>query len=247
MNGSTRLCTATAARAFIETFGSDGQPGTYADVDVCDALLPVGHNVAAQQTVLWMRILDRLAVPSPAALSPRSFTDPGRAAWAYSATYKTSGSSVRKPTSCGRYSTSARTLCATRTSSRVASKAPPGTTDGSPGSVPGSTRPRRKRWWFPVEREHGAGRRPVCRRSCWQSVQGIVARTGVDSDRPVGCGGGAELFLRGIFARFPPFSRSERPVGVGARPSESRLGTPLASGKGGISPIPTTLSQGGEQ
>jgi anaerobic selenocysteine-containing dehydrogenase len=65
MDGNTRLCTATAARAFIETFGADGQPGSYADIDVCDTLLLVGHKVASQQTVLWMRILDRLAGPSP--------------------------------------------------------------------------------------------------------------------------------------------------------------------------------------
>src|SRR4051812_30747983 len=65
MDGNTRLCTATAARAFIETFGADGQPGSYSDVDVCDALLLVGHNVASQQTVLWMRILDRLAGADP--------------------------------------------------------------------------------------------------------------------------------------------------------------------------------------
>jgi ferredoxin-nitrate reductase len=65
MDGNTRLCTATAARAFIETFGADGQPGSYSDVDVCDTLLLVGHNVASQQTVLWMRILDRLAGPEP--------------------------------------------------------------------------------------------------------------------------------------------------------------------------------------
>ena len=65
MDGNTRLCTATAARAFIETFGADGQPGSYSDIDTCDALLLVGHNVASQQTVLWMRILDRLAGPGP--------------------------------------------------------------------------------------------------------------------------------------------------------------------------------------
>ena len=37
MDGNTRLCTATAAAALKESFGSDGQPGTYADVDHCDA------------------------------------------------------------------------------------------------------------------------------------------------------------------------------------------------------------------
>src|SRR3954469_17693836 len=33
MDGNTRLCTATAAAALKETFGSDGQPGSYYDID----------------------------------------------------------------------------------------------------------------------------------------------------------------------------------------------------------------------
>jgi anaerobic selenocysteine-containing dehydrogenase len=65
MDGNTRLCTATAAAALQETFGSDGQPGSYIDLDVTDAILHVGHNIAEQQTVLWMRILDRRRGPKP--------------------------------------------------------------------------------------------------------------------------------------------------------------------------------------
>ena len=65
MDGNTRLCTATAAAALKVSFGSDGQPGSYTDVDTTDAILHFGHNVASQQTVLWMRILDRLAGPNP--------------------------------------------------------------------------------------------------------------------------------------------------------------------------------------
>ena len=45
--------------------GPTASPRSYADVDACDALLLVGHNVASQQTVLWSRILDRLAGPNP--------------------------------------------------------------------------------------------------------------------------------------------------------------------------------------
>ena len=63
MDGNTRLCTATAAQALKETFGSDGQPGSYADVEHCDTLFLVGHNVAETQTVLWSRMLDRLQGP----------------------------------------------------------------------------------------------------------------------------------------------------------------------------------------
>jgi len=65
MDGNTRLCTATAAAAMRESFGSDGQPGSYRDIDFTDCILMVGHNMAATQTVLWSRILDRLAGPDP--------------------------------------------------------------------------------------------------------------------------------------------------------------------------------------
>ena len=63
LDGNTRLCTATAAQALKETFGSDGQPGSYADVEHCDTLFHVGINAAETQTVLWMRQLDRLHGP----------------------------------------------------------------------------------------------------------------------------------------------------------------------------------------
>ncbi len=65
MDGNTRLCTATAAAALKESFGSDGQPGSYTDLDTAETILLCGHNMASQQTVLWSRILDRLAGPHP--------------------------------------------------------------------------------------------------------------------------------------------------------------------------------------
>ncbi|PTB71304.1 hypothetical protein M440DRAFT_220041, partial [Trichoderma longibrachiatum ATCC 18648] len=65
MDGNTRLCTATAATAMRESFGSDGQPGSYGDIDYTECIFMFGHNMAATQTVLWSRILDRLAGPSP--------------------------------------------------------------------------------------------------------------------------------------------------------------------------------------
>ena len=65
LDGNTRLCTATADAALKESFGSDGDPGSLTDIDLCDTLLLVGHNVAETQTVLWARILDRLAGSAP--------------------------------------------------------------------------------------------------------------------------------------------------------------------------------------
>ena len=65
LDGNTRLCTATADAALKESFGSDGDPGSLSDIDICDTLFLVGHNVAETQTVLWARILDRLAGSDP--------------------------------------------------------------------------------------------------------------------------------------------------------------------------------------
>ncbi|KAK5938539.1 hypothetical protein PMZ80_009510 [Knufia obscura] len=65
MDGNTRLCTATAAASMRENFGSDGQPGSYTDIDHTSCIMLVGHNMSATQTVLWSRILDRLAGPDP--------------------------------------------------------------------------------------------------------------------------------------------------------------------------------------
>src|SRR5689334_14911152 len=65
MDGNTRLCTATSAAALQMSFGTDGQPGSYTDLDTTEAILHVGHNIASQQTVLWMRILDRRRGPNP--------------------------------------------------------------------------------------------------------------------------------------------------------------------------------------
>lgn len=65
VDGNTRLCTATAAAALKETFASDGQPGSYTDIDHADVIALYGHNMAETQSVLWMRILDRLAGPNP--------------------------------------------------------------------------------------------------------------------------------------------------------------------------------------
>jgi anaerobic selenocysteine-containing dehydrogenase len=63
LDGNTRLCTATAGEALKESFGADGQPGSYTDIDHTDAICCYGHNVAETQTVLWMRMLDRLHGP----------------------------------------------------------------------------------------------------------------------------------------------------------------------------------------
>ncbi|MGY1634404.1 molybdopterin oxidoreductase family protein [Geodermatophilus sp. SYSU D01186] len=68
VDGNTRLCTATAAAALKESFACDGQPGSYTDIDSADVICLYGHNMAETQTVLWTRVLDRLAGPNPPAV-----------------------------------------------------------------------------------------------------------------------------------------------------------------------------------
>ena len=68
VDGNTRLCTATAAEALKASFACDGQPGSYTDIDHADVIALYGHNMAETQTVLWSRVLDRLAGPNPPAL-----------------------------------------------------------------------------------------------------------------------------------------------------------------------------------
>ena len=65
MDGNTRLCTATAGAALKASFGTDGQPGSYTDVDHCDAIALFGHNVAETQVSLWLRMLDRRGGSDP--------------------------------------------------------------------------------------------------------------------------------------------------------------------------------------
>src|SRR4051794_6273150 len=68
MDGNTRLCTATAAAALKETFGCDGQPASYADLEHADALFLYGHNMPETQPVLWGRVLARPRGSDPPAV-----------------------------------------------------------------------------------------------------------------------------------------------------------------------------------
>lgn len=65
LDGNTRLCTATAAEALKQSFGCDGQPGSYDDLDHADVVALFGHNIAETQPVQWMRLLDRLEGGDP--------------------------------------------------------------------------------------------------------------------------------------------------------------------------------------
>jgi anaerobic selenocysteine-containing dehydrogenase len=79
VDGNTRLCTATASIALMESFGTDGAPGSFADFDTADTIFQIGHNMAETQTVLWSRVLDRRSGSEPPRLV---VADPRRTATA---------------------------------------------------------------------------------------------------------------------------------------------------------------------
>ena len=59
LDANTRLCTATIEWCLMESFGSDGVPASYEDIDVTDTIMLFGHNVAETGTVLFERIMSR--------------------------------------------------------------------------------------------------------------------------------------------------------------------------------------------
>lgn len=59
LDANTRLCTATTEWCLLESFGSDGVPASFDDLDHTDTLFMIGHNVAETGTVLFERILQR--------------------------------------------------------------------------------------------------------------------------------------------------------------------------------------------
>lgn len=59
LDANTRLCTATVEWCLMQSFGSDGAPASFDDVDMADTLFLFGHNVAETGTVLFERIMTR--------------------------------------------------------------------------------------------------------------------------------------------------------------------------------------------
>ncbi|RFB13542.1 nitrate reductase [Bacillus sp. HNG] len=59
LDANTRLCTATIEWCLIESFGSDGVPTSYDDLDLADTVFMLGHNPAETGTVFFERIIAR--------------------------------------------------------------------------------------------------------------------------------------------------------------------------------------------
>ncbi|WJH35281.1 molybdopterin-dependent oxidoreductase [Paenibacillus sp. CC-CFT747] len=59
LDANTRLCTATTEWSLLQSFGADGVPASYEDLDQTDTLLLFGHNPAETGTVLFERMMER--------------------------------------------------------------------------------------------------------------------------------------------------------------------------------------------
>ncbi len=60
-DGNTTLCMASAVSGYKKTFGSDGPPGAYADLETADCILLVGANIADNHPLLAPRVLGNTA------------------------------------------------------------------------------------------------------------------------------------------------------------------------------------------
>jgi len=66
MDSNTRLCMAAAVVGYLTTFGSDGPPGCYDDVENTDCFFVIGMNPAEMHPQLWRRIAKaRLTTRAP--------------------------------------------------------------------------------------------------------------------------------------------------------------------------------------
>lgn len=57
IDSNTRTCMASAVNGYIRSFGTDGPPGCYEDLDQAEVLLIFGANPAEMHPQLWQRIL----------------------------------------------------------------------------------------------------------------------------------------------------------------------------------------------
>ena len=59
-DGNTTLCMSSAVSGYKLTFGSDGPPGSYADMETADVVLLIGSNIADNHPILCNRLSRRM-------------------------------------------------------------------------------------------------------------------------------------------------------------------------------------------
>lgn len=59
LDANTRLCTATTEWCLLQSFGADGVPASFEDLDVAETVMFFGHNPAETGTVFFDRVMER--------------------------------------------------------------------------------------------------------------------------------------------------------------------------------------------
>ena len=60
IESNSRLCMASASTGYKQSFGADGPPGSYDDLDHADVFLVTGANMADCHPILFLRMMDRV-------------------------------------------------------------------------------------------------------------------------------------------------------------------------------------------
>lgn len=72
-DGSTALCMATAVAGYKRSFGSDGPPGCYEDLELADTVVLIGANIAENHPMLAYRLFrERARKRTVIAIDPRA-------------------------------------------------------------------------------------------------------------------------------------------------------------------------------
>ena len=77
LDPNARHCMTSAVAAFMQTFGTDEPAGCYDDIELTDAVVTWGANMAEMHPMLWARVVDRrLANPDFRIVALTTFTTP---------------------------------------------------------------------------------------------------------------------------------------------------------------------------
>ena len=71
LDSNTRQCMATAALAYMQSFGFDAPPYTYDDFEQADCLVFIGANPCIAHPIMWERVLRNPKNPEIIVLDPR--------------------------------------------------------------------------------------------------------------------------------------------------------------------------------
>ncbi len=80
VDSNSRLCMSSAVAGYDASFGSDGPPAAYADIEAASCFFLLGSNTAACHPIIWARIRDRQSTGAEVIVVDPRLTETARAA-----------------------------------------------------------------------------------------------------------------------------------------------------------------------